>query len=78
MYNEIKYFYKDISYNNNENEISNNPSTSKIELNSVSSNPGRQDWDDYSPALLKTPLSKQLVSSPSDSVQVIIIITLHF
>jgi len=71
MYNEIKYFFKDISYNNNDNEISNNPSTSKIELNWVSSNPGRQDWDDYSPALLKTTLSKHLVTSPSDSVQVI-------
>lgn len=73
-----KFFFKDIPHNNNDNAISNNLSTSKIELNSLSSNPGKQDWDDYSPALLKTPISKQLVSSLSDPVQVIIIITLYF
>lgn len=61
-------------------DILNNPSTSKVEFNSISSNPGKQDWDDYSPLLLKTPLSKQLVTlpSPADPVQVIIVITLHF
>lgn len=78
-FNEIKHFFIDITYNNDNNEISNNQSTSKLEFNSVSSNPGKQDWDDYSPALLKTPLSKQLVtfvSSPSDPVQVIIVISL--
>jgi len=73
-----KFFFKDIPHNNNDNAISNNLSTSKIELNSLSSNPGKQDWDDYSPALLKTPIFKQLVSSLSDPVQVIIIITLYF
>jgi len=75
---ESEIFFKDIPHNNNDNAISNNPSTSKIEFNSLSSNPGKQDWDDYSPALLKTPISKQLVSSLSDPVQVIIIITLYF
>lgn len=38
-----------------------NPSTSKVDNNSVASNPGKQDWDDYSPALLKVPLSKLLM-----------------
>lgn len=51
-----------------------NPSTSKVDNNSVASNPGKQDWDDYSSGLLKVSLSKPLmITIPSDTVQVIII-----
>lgn len=51
-----------------------NPSTSKVDYNSVASNSGKQDWNDYSPVILKVPLSKPLmINIPSDTVQVIII-----
>lgn len=64
-----------INGNDKENEnVINKQSTSETVFNSMSSYPDKQNWNDYSPALLKTKISEPLIISipaSSDLSQVI-------